>query len=108
MRHGNGKVDVPHPLAADDAARYFHAALLADHARVAHSFIFTTEALEVLGGSEDALTEEPIRFRALRAVVDGFRLGHFTAAPGEHVFGTRNRERDGIEGIRCGLFLGEG
>lgn len=104
----HGQIDVPHALATDDRARHLHAALLADHTRVAHSFIFSAETLKVLGGPENALTEEAVRLGTLRSIVDGLGLGHFAAAPRENVFGAGDTERDGIEGIGSGGRAGGG
>ena len=101
MRHGNSQVDMPHPLATDNGSRDFHAAFLADHAVVADPFVLAAEALEVLGGTEDALAEESIRLRTLCAVVDGLRLGHLAAGPAKDVLGAGDGQGDCVEGIGC-------
>ena len=101
MRDRYCEVDVTHPLAADDGARDFDAAFLADDAVVTDSLIFAAEALEVLGGTENTLAEESVRLRTLRAVVDGFRLGHLAAGPAEDILGAGDGQCDGIERIGC-------
>ncbi len=101
VRDRHGQVDVAHALAADDAARDFHAALLAHDTLIADAFVLAAETLEVLGGSENALAEEAVRFGALGAVVHGFGLGHFAAAPSEDVVGAGDRQRDRVEGVGC-------
>ena len=107
MCNRDGQIDVPHPLAAHNAARHFYSALLADHSRVPHSLVFATEALEVFRGSENALAEETIRLCPLRAVVHGFGLRDFSAGPSEDIFRGSNRQGHCIETIGCcGLVCG--
>jgi hypothetical protein len=102
VRDGHGQVDVAHTLAPDDGARDFHAALLADDALVPDALVLAAEALEVLGRSEDALAEEAVGLRALRAVVDRFGLGHLAPRPHEDVIGTGDGEGDGVEAVGGG------
>ncbi len=99
MRDRHGQVDVTHALAADDGTRHFHAAFLADDAAVADALVLAAETLEVLGRTEDALAEKPIRLGALGAVVDSLRLGNLAAGPADHVFRAGDAERDGVKGI---------
>ena len=81
MRDRARQIDMTHPLAAHFGARDFHAALVADRAFVAHSFIFSAFAFPVLGRSENFLTEKPVGFRFQRPVIDGFRLCDLTVGP---------------------------
>ena len=60
---GGGQLDVAHALAAHLGARHFDAALVADDALVADALVLTAVALEVLGGPEDLLAEEPVLLR---------------------------------------------
>jgi hypothetical protein len=107
MRDRDCKVDMSHTFATDNAPRHLHSTLLTYHSGVAHSFILAAETLEVLRRSEDTFTEETIRLRTLRAVVNGLWLGDLSARPSEDVFGGGNRKRHGIEAVgRCGLLSG--
>ncbi len=70
-----GEVDMTHPLASDLRTGHFHAAALADDPLVAHALVLAAVALPVLGGTEDALAEQPVLLGLERAVVDRLRLG---------------------------------
>jgi hypothetical protein len=66
---------VPHPLAADLGARDLDPAALADDPLVTDPLVLSAVALPVLGGTEDALAEEPVLLGLERPVVDRLRLG---------------------------------
>src|SRR5204862_1348759 len=76
-----GQVDVAHPLAADLRPGDLDAAALADDPLVADPLVLAAVALPVLGGTEDALAEEPVLLGLQRAVVDGLRLEDLARAP---------------------------
>ncbi len=97
VRHGRGKLDVAHALAAHLAARDFDAALVADDALVADALVLTAVALEVLLRSEDLLAEEAVFFGLERAVVDCFRLCHLSIRPGPYLLWRCQRDTDGVE-----------
>src|SRR6185503_9112416 len=82
VRDGRGQVDVAHALAAHLGPRDLDAAALADDALVADALVLAAVALPVLGGTEDALAEEPVLLGLQRAVVDGLRLRDLARAPG--------------------------
>ena len=97
MRDRNSKIDVTHPLAPDDAARDFDTGLLTDDTVVTNPLVLPAETLEVLRGTEDALTEESVWFRTLCSIVDGFWLRDFSSRPTEDVFWASDAQCDGIE-----------
>ena len=85
--HGRSQLYMTHSFAADLSARDFHAALVADDALVSYPLVFTAMALPVLGGSENALAEQTVLFRLLRAVVYGFGFGDFAMRPRPYLVG---------------------
>ena len=91
------ELDVTHPLAADDRARHFDAALVADDPLIADALVLSAVAFPVLRGTEYLLAEETLRFVPLGAVVDRFRFRHFPVRPLEDLIRAREREPDGIE-----------
>ncbi len=94
---GRRQVDVAHALATDLGARHFHAAALADDALVADALVLTAVALPVLGGTEDALAEQPVLLGLERPVVDRLRLRDLARAPGADLLGGREADLDGVE-----------
>src|SRR5262249_26206655 len=74
VRDGGREVDVAHALTAHLGPRDLHTAALADDALVADALVLAAVALPVLGGTEDALAEEPVLLGLQRAVVDRLRL----------------------------------
>src|SRR5204862_3346923 len=99
VAHGRGQVDMAHALAAHLLAGHLDAAALADDALVAYALVLPAVALPVLGGTEDALAEEPVLLRLQRAVVDGLRLGDLSRGPGPDLLGRRQSDLDGVEVI---------
>src|SRR3989344_3303146 len=95
----HGEIDVPHTLTSHNASRHLNTALLTDDALVPDTFIFATEALEVLRRSEDTFAKEPVRLGTLGPVVDRLGLGHLSPRPSEDILGTRDGECNCIEGI---------
>src|SRR5262249_43127993 len=63
------------------AVRDLDAATVADDALVLDALVLAAEALPVPLGTEDALAEETVLLRAVRAVVDGLRLLDLAVAP---------------------------
>src|SRR6185369_5811852 len=76
-----GQVDVAHALAPDARVRDLHAAAVANDAFVLRALVLAARAFPVALGPEDALAEEPIFLRAIRAVVDGLGLLHLAEGP---------------------------
>ncbi len=72
------KSDMSHALTAYSRARYFHAALIADDSFITGVFIFAAVTLPVTLWTKNGFAEQAILFRSQAAVVDGFRLEHFT------------------------------
>ena len=79
MCDGHLKLDMPHTLTAYLLLRDLDTASVADDTAIADTLVLTTVALEVLDGTEDALTEEPITLGLVGTVVDGLGLQHFAA-----------------------------
>src|SRR3712207_8041405 len=74
-----------------------HAAALADDALVADALVLAAVALPVLGGTEDALAEEPVLLGLERPVVDRLRLGDLTARPRADLLRGSEADRDCVE-----------
>src|SRR5207302_9692129 len=85
VHDGRGQLDVAHALAAHARVRDLDAAAVADHALVLHAAVLAAGALPVLLGTEDALAEEAVLLRAVRAVVDRLRLLDLAERPAADV-----------------------
>src|SRR3954469_81748 len=81
MRNRCCKVDMAHAFAAYDSASDFHSTLFTDDAAETDAAVFTAVTFVIFFGTKNALVEEAVFFRALRAVVDGLRLGNFPLRP---------------------------
>ena len=75
MAHWRSEFDVAHALATDLRPGDFDAALVAHDALEPNPLVLAAIALPVLGGTEDALTEQPVLLRLECPVIDGLRLG---------------------------------
>src|SRR5262249_7777046 len=94
MDDGRGQLDVAHALAAHPAVRDLDAAAVADHALVLHAAVLAAGAFPVLFRPEDALAEEAVLLRAVRAVIDGLRLLDLAERPAADVMGTGQADAD--------------
>src|SRR5690606_33017509 len=92
-----GEVDVAHALTAHLGPRDLHAAALADDALVADPLVLAAVALPVLGGTEDALAEQPVLLGLQRAVVDRLGLRDLAGAPAADLLGGREADLDRVE-----------
>jgi hypothetical protein len=81
MRDRSGQIDMTHPLAAHLRLNNFDAALLADHAAMAHPLVLSAVTLVVLGWPENLGAEEPVALRLESPVVDGFGLFDLAVRP---------------------------
>ena len=97
MRAGRSQLNVAEALTAYLGQRYFHAALIADHAAVLHALVFAAETLPVGYRPENAGAEQTIALRLEGAVVDGLRLGDFAVRPAADLFGRSQADADGVE-----------
>ena len=104
-RDRGGQVDVAHALAADLGAGHLDAAALADDALVADALVLAAVALPVLGGTEDALAEEPVLLGLQRAVVDRLGLGDLARAPASDLLRGREADLDRVEVVDVDHFL---
>src|SRR5262249_48608582 len=77
VRDRSCEVNVTHALAAHYCARDFHSALFADDATETNAAVFTAVTFVVFFRTKDALVEEAVFLRSLRAVVDRLRLRDF-------------------------------
>src|SRR3954471_21737360 len=81
MHDGRGQLDMTHALPAHTTVRHLHAATVANHAFVLHATVLTARAFPVLFRAKNALAEKAVLLRAVRAIVDRFRLLHFAERP---------------------------
>ena len=81
------EVDVAHPFAAHDGARYLDTAFLTDDAAEADAAVFAAVTFVVLLGPEHALIEEAVLLGALGTVVDGLRLRYLAVRPLRYALG---------------------
>src|SRR5206468_3066351 len=73
--------DVPHAFAPDLRPRDFYAAFVTDHPAIPNPLVLAAGAFPVLGGSENALTEQAISLGLQRPVVNSLRLAHLASRP---------------------------
>ncbi len=97
VRTGRGELDVAETLAAHFGESYFDAALVADHSAMLHALVLAAEAFPVGDRAEDAGAEEAVALGLKSAVVNGFRLGHFSMRPAADFFRGRQADANGIE-----------
>ena len=102
--HGRCQPNMAHAFTAHLGPCDLDTATVADHAAVADAFVFAAEALPVLGGAEQPLTEETILLRAQGAVVDRLRLGYLAVRPVKYLFRGCNGDADRVEVSACGGF----
>ena len=81
MGNGSGQSDMPHAFAPHFGTGHFDAAAVADDALIANFLVFTTITLPVLGGTENALAEQAVLFRAKCPIVNGLWLGYLAIGP---------------------------
>src|ERR1035437_9412963 len=98
--------DVTHAFATNNRTCDLDAALVADDALIANTFVFATVALVVLFRTEDLFVEEAVLFRTLGAVVDGFRLGYFARRPSENLLWRSERKAQSVPGVASRKFSG--
>src|SRR6185312_15216465 len=94
-----GQLDVAHALTADLRAGDLDAALVADDALVADPLVLAAIALPVLGGTEDALVEQPVLLRLQRPVVDRLGLRDLALGPLADLVRAGQRDADRAEVI---------
>src|SRR5208282_2837583 len=97
VRTGRSQLDVSEALAANFRQRDFHAALVADHSAMLHALVFAAEAFPIRDRAENARAEQAIALRLEGAIVDGFRLGHFTMRPAPDFFRRCQADADSIK-----------
>ncbi len=93
----SGELDMAHALAAHLGLDDLDAALLADHAAVAHPLVFAAVALVVLGRAENLGAKKAVALRLEGAVVDGLGLFHLAVRPRADFFRRRERDLDRVE-----------
>src|SRR5262245_15062890 len=95
MHHWRRQLDMAHALAPDFRLNDFDAALLADHAAMAHAFVFAAIAFVVFGRTENFRAEQTVALRLEGPVVDGLGFSHFAMGPRANLVrrGDRNLDR---------------
>jgi len=94
---------VAHALAADLGARHLDPAALADDSLVTDALVLAAVALPVLGGTEDALAEQPVLFGLQGPVVDRLRLGDLAMAPAPDLLAGGEADLYGIKVVNPDL-----
>ena len=80
-------------------------AAVTDNALVSDLLVFSAVALPVLGGAENALTEQAVALRLERTVVDRFRLLYLAPGPFPDLFGRCQPDPDRVKGHRLIYFI---
>src|SRR6266852_9841000 len=62
-----------------------------------HALVLAAETFPVGDGAENAGAEQAIALRLKSAVINGFRLGHFTMRPAPDFFRGRQADANGIK-----------
>src|SRR4029450_3043575 len=99
VRDRGGQLDVPHPVAADLAARDLDPAPLADDAFEADALVLAAVALPVPRRTEDPLAEQAVLLRLQRPVVDLLRVLELPVGPGGGLVRGGKADPDLIEEI---------
>src|ERR1700676_4317786 len=68
-----------------------------------HALVLAAETLPVGDRAENARAEQAVALWLKRAVINGFRLGHFTMRPAPDFFRGRKGDANGIK-TRPGIF----
>ena len=76
MSHRYHQIDVTNALTANILLSNLNTTTVTNNALVANAFVLATSTFEILHGTEDALTEQAITLRFVRAVINGFRFKH--------------------------------
>src|SRR5205085_3211273 len=97
MRHGRGKFDVSHAVAADLLHGHFNAALLTDDALVFHALVLAAQALIVLHRAKDPGTEKTITLGFEGTVIDGFGFFYLAMRPTQDLIRARKGDSDPVE-----------
>ena len=94
-----------HAFAAHFGQGYFHAAFFTGYAFEFQTFVFSAQTFVVFNRSEDFGAEQAVTLGFESAVVDGFRLFHFSIRPRTDGFRRGDADFDGIEFFfySCGL-----
>src|SRR3989344_1009979 len=99
------EIYVSHALAADDGARYLHAALLTDDTAEADAAVFAAVTFVIFFRTEHALVEKTVLLRTLSTIVDSLRLRYLAPAPLHHSVWACEPHRDSFEILRDDVFL---
>jgi hypothetical protein len=97
VRAGRSQLNVAQPLAANFGERYFHAALVANHAAVFHALVLAAETLPISDRTENPGAKQTVTLRLEGTVVDRLRLGDFTVRPATNLFRRSQADADGVE-----------
>src|SRR3989442_817195 len=85
------------PLAPNLGQSHLHAAFIADHSAMLHSFVLAAEKFPVCHRSENLGAEKSITLGLKSSIVDGFRLGDFPVRPGPNLLGRRQTDLDAVK-----------
>jgi hypothetical protein len=85
MRARHGKLDVAHALSSHRRLGHLNPAPFAYHALVSYFSVLAAVALKVLFRAKNAFVKKAVFFRPLRAVIDGFGLGHLSVGPRQNI-----------------------
>ena len=78
MRDGCRQLNEAHAVASHPTLCNLNSTAFTNDAAVTDSLVLTAMTFPILGGTKDLFAEQAIHLRLERAVVDGFRLGHFS------------------------------
>ena len=78
MGDGRRQLDKAHAVTSHPTLCDLNTTALTNDAAVTDSLVLTAMALPILRGTKDLFAEQAVHLRLERAVVDGFRLGHFS------------------------------
>jgi hypothetical protein len=105
VRNRRRKVDVTHAFAAHDCARDFYATFFTDDAAETDAAVFTAVTFVIFFRTKNALVEEAVFLRSLRAVVDGFRLRDFALRPLQNALRRSEAHFDCVKILWDGVFF---
>ena len=88
-----------HALTTDAGESHLYTTTVTDRSLVLDALVFTAGTFPVLGGTEDALTEQTTLFRLECPVVDGLRVLDLSTTPGTNRFGVSDRDANVVETV---------
>ena len=97
MHYRSRQLDMAHALAPHFGLDDLDAAFLADHAAMAHPFVFAAIAFVIFGRAKNLRAKQAVTFRLEGAIVNGLRFLDLAVRPRADLVGRGDRDFDCVE-----------